>query len=75
MDVAGWPSGAPQAGEIDWALENHGRYLRASLAHDAGEQARVCHLLRDVAARWRDAEPAYAQLRREVADLMAPCAR
>jgi tRNA A-37 threonylcarbamoyl transferase component Bud32/tetratricopeptide (TPR) repeat protein len=74
MDAAGWPSGAPQAGEIDWALETHGRYLRAGLARAAHESGRVCTLLRDVVTRWRGAEPAYAALQRDVAEATAPCA-
>jgi serine/threonine protein kinase/tetratricopeptide (TPR) repeat protein len=75
MDAAGWPSGAPQAGEIDWALETHGRFLRAKLARAAGDQALGCHLLRDVVTRWGEAEPAYAALRRDAAEATVACGR
>ncbi len=74
MDVAGWPTGPPHAGEIDWALETYARYLRADLVRRAGASGQVCTLLRDVVTRWRRAEPAYTALRREATEATTRCA-
>jgi len=74
MDAAGWPSGPPQAGEIDWALETHARYLRAELARRTRGSGRVCTLLRDVVTRWRRAESAYDALRRDADEMAGACA-
>jgi tetratricopeptide (TPR) repeat protein len=73
-DFSGWPSGPPQAAEIDWALEAYGRYLRGMLAQNARDHARVCALLPDVVARWRQADSAYAPLLRRARDATAGCA-
>jgi hypothetical protein len=73
-DAAGWPGGPPQSAELDWALESWGRYLRATLAHAAGNQAHACALLPDVVRRWERADPAYAPARSRAAKLLEPCA-
>jgi tetratricopeptide (TPR) repeat protein len=62
-DLVGWPEGALQAAELDWALETYARYLRARLAHGATDTARACAILPDAVARWADADSAYAPAR------------
>ncbi|UCC84778.1 MAG: hypothetical protein JSW46_07615, partial [Gemmatimonadota bacterium] len=58
-DVLGLPGiGLPQAGEIDWALSNWGRYLRASVTPD---RDRACVLLTHVLESWSEAGPGFAE--------------
>jgi hypothetical protein len=73
-DQEGWPAGAPQAVELDWALEAFARYLRADLADRRGDRGSVCALARDAAERWRSADSAYAPLRRRLRQWAAACA-
>jgi tRNA A-37 threonylcarbamoyl transferase component Bud32 len=73
-DARGWPTGPPQAAELDWALETWGRYLRATLAEEAGDRARGCALLPDVVRRWSSADPPYAAVRSRAQALLDRCA-
>lgn len=74
-DLAGWPEGAPQAAELDWALEPFARYRRARLAQASGDAASACRVLPDAARRWEAAEPPYATLRGDLSAWMAACSR
>jgi tetratricopeptide (TPR) repeat protein len=59
VDVLGLPEiGPPQAGEIDWALGNWGRFLRSSVTPDRG---RACSLLNHVLESWSDYDPGFAE--------------
>jgi hypothetical protein len=65
-DFDGWPSGAPQAGEIEAVFGVWARWRRgaARLAHaaSAADTLAGCALLVRVAELWRDAESTYAPL-------------
>jgi hypothetical protein len=56
-----------QAAEVDWALGNHARTLRARLALAAGDQAKGCRLARRVSDDWAHAEATLAATRAELA--------
>ncbi|MGD2217966.1 MAG: serine/threonine-protein kinase [Gemmatimonadales bacterium] len=59
VDVLGLPeTELPQAGEIDWALGNWGRFLRGSISPD---RERACVLLNHVLESWSDADPGFAE--------------
>jgi hypothetical protein len=59
VDVLGLPErGLPQAGEIDWALGNYGRFLRGSVSPD---RERACILLNHVLEAWSDHDPGFAE--------------
>ena len=66
-DVQGWPSGAPEAGEIDAALSAMARLLRAENLPALDRAPDACVLLDRVAVLWRDAEPVFQPLRARVA--------
>jgi tetratricopeptide (TPR) repeat protein len=59
VDVLGLPRlELPQAGEIDWALGNYGRFLRGSISPD---RERACSLLNHVLESWSGADPGFAE--------------
>jgi tetratricopeptide (TPR) repeat protein len=59
VDVLGLPEiELPQAGEIDWALGNYGRFLRGSISSD---RERACRLLSHVLDAWSDPDPEFAE--------------
>jgi len=59
VDVLGLPHlELPQAGEIDWALGNWGRFLRGSVTPD---RERACRLLRRALESWSEADPGFAE--------------
>ncbi|HET7040161.1 MAG TPA: hypothetical protein VFH97_09745, partial [Gemmatimonadales bacterium] len=72
-DVREWPTGPPQAAELDWALETWGRFLRAELADEQGDHARACDFLPDVVRRWTAAEPPYSAYRRRAEAMLQRC--
>ena len=61
-DVAGWPQGGAQAGEVDAAVSAVARLRRAGLALASGRDDEACRLVRRVRELWADAEPAFAAL-------------
>jgi hypothetical protein len=71
-DAAGWPGGAPQAAELDWALETWGRFLRAGLPGSRRDATR-CALLPETVRRWEGADPSYAAVRSRAAELLQRC--
>jgi hypothetical protein len=78
-DFDGWPSGPPQAGEIEAALSVYARArrgaLRLSTATSAADTAAACALLSRAAELWRDAETSVASLRDTVIRRSAGCPR
>ena len=72
-DVQGWPSGAPDAGEIDAALSAVARLLRAENLPALDRTADACRLLDRVAVLWRDAEPVLQPLRARVVTGRTDC--
>jgi tetratricopeptide (TPR) repeat protein/tRNA A-37 threonylcarbamoyl transferase component Bud32 len=59
VDVLGLPTtGLPQAGEIDWALGNWGRFLRGSVTLD---RERACGLLDHVLESWSEADTGFVE--------------
>ena len=73
LDLRNWPDAEAQPAEVDWALASHARALRARLALERGDSAEGCALARRVAEVWREAEPAVAAERTELAALAGAC--
>jgi tetratricopeptide (TPR) repeat protein len=71
--ASGWATGSPHPAEVDWALETYARFLRAELAHRAGDESAVCALAPEAAARWRGADSAYGPIQRLVASWATAC--
>ena len=69
----GWLDGEPQAAEIDWAFESYARHLRGMAAQSSGERERMCRVLPEVVARWRDADPSFAALVQEANTAVGVC--
>lgn len=55
-DFAGWPTGAPQAGEVDAVFSTRARLLRARNQMALGGTANACDLVGRVRELWRDAD-------------------
>jgi serine/threonine protein kinase/tetratricopeptide (TPR) repeat protein len=62
-DFEGWPTGAPQEGELDAILGVYGRLLRGELEAARGNGQLACRHLRRVLEFWKDAEPGMSSLR------------
>ncbi|UCC73824.1 MAG: protein kinase [Gemmatimonadota bacterium] len=70
VDVLGLPSlELPQAGEIDWAFGNYGRYLRGRVELELGEREAACRHLERVAQLWDGASAGFAELAGEAREL------
>lgn len=78
-DFDGWPSGPPQAGEIEAAFSVYARSKRGATrlasAMTPADTVAACALLSRVAELWHGAEPAMADLRGEVDRRRAACPR
>jgi len=61
-DIEGWPSGLPQAGEIDWAFSTFARFRRGIAALDRGDTRMGCPMLQRVKELWSGADSAYGAL-------------
>jgi tetratricopeptide (TPR) repeat protein len=61
-DIEGWPSGLPQAGEIDWAFSAFARFRGGTLALERGDAEMGCPMLRRVVELWGGADSAYGSL-------------
>lgn len=61
-DIDGFPSGAPQAGEIDWALGTYARYERGIAALDRDDAEAACRHLSRVLEFWSNADSGYTGL-------------
>jgi protein kinase-like protein len=77
-DVDGWPSGAPQAGEVDGMLGVYARLLRTRLllrpSAPRAERDSGCALVRRVLELWSDPEPAMQLLVNDSRALAQGCA-
>ena len=59
-DLVGYPVGAPQAGEVDWAFGTLARWRRAQTLERIGERgAEVCATYRAVDRHWRGGDPLF----------------
>ena len=65
-DIAGWPGGLQQAGEVDWAVGPYARYMLGNDRLARGDGSSGCPLLRRVAHIWDDVEPSMAATRGEL---------
>jgi hypothetical protein len=76
-DFDGWPTGVPQAGEVDAAFGVLARWRRGSTelatARTRADTAAACGRLRRVAELWHDSEPAFHPLRALVSDRLEGC--
>jgi tetratricopeptide (TPR) repeat protein len=68
--AGGWPSGLPQAGEIDWAFSTYARLLRGRAALERNDRATGCPLLRRVLEVWQAPDAALEPLTNEARDLI-----
>ena len=57
------PTREALAAEIDWALGPYAMWLRGTSAAVRGNNPRACAQLQRVVDVWRDADPAYMQLK------------
>ena len=58
-DVMGYPTGSPQAAEVDWAFAPLAQWRLARLLARRGSRADVCRAYRGVARLWAAGEPRY----------------
>jgi tetratricopeptide (TPR) repeat protein len=56
LDLQGWPSGAPQEGELDAALSPIARLRRAAVLMDSDRREEACGLIAQVQRLWRNAD-------------------
>ena len=68
--AAGWPTGLPQAAEIDWAFSTYARFLRGRAALERRDKAGGCPLLERVVELWAGADATLTSLRDEARDLI-----
>lgn len=65
FEFLGYPNGAAQASEIDWALSPFVRLLRARAAEQRGNREQACSYMSRLVELWAGADSAYAPLRDE----------
>jgi len=74
-DLRQWPSGPPQAAELDWAMEAFARSLRARLALAAGDRPRACTILPQLEAYWTQGDSGYVALAEQLRASAGVCGR
>ncbi len=66
----GWPTGLPEAGEIDWAFTTYARFLRGRAALERNDRATGCPLLRRVLEVWQTPDAALEPFTNEARNLV-----
>jgi serine/threonine protein kinase len=74
-DLVGVPRERLQAGEIDWSLGTHGRYLRASAYLATGRNEEACTFARQAYEIWSGGGPVASRLAALALELMADAQR
>jgi serine/threonine protein kinase/tetratricopeptide (TPR) repeat protein len=69
-DIRSWPKGFAQAGEIDWALGTHARFLVGKDEVTRGDHTAGCRTLRRVLEHWAHADAALDSVRQEADEMV-----